>query len=88
MKKEPLIPKLDRGQRSVVFAEVNTGILLTPEGERHRGQEKFYRVFNSEDEATSFAQAYVEQHPTIECSIQDENGNHVKFLRKKQGQVS
>jgi hypothetical protein len=83
MKKETLIPKLDRGQRSVVFAEVNTGILLTPEGKWHTGQAKCYRVFNSEDEAATFAQAYIEQHPTIECSIRDENGNHIKFFRKQ-----
>ncbi len=83
MKKQSLLPKLDRGQRSVVFAEVETGILLTAEGERHVGQAKCYRVFNSEGEAIAFAQTYVERHPTIECSIRDENGSHLKFLRKQ-----
>jgi hypothetical protein len=83
MKKENLTPKLKQGQCSVVFAEVNTGILLTPEGERHIGQAKCYKSFNSEDEATVFAQCYVKQHPTVECSVRDENGNHIKFVRKE-----
>ena len=83
MKTRALVPKLDRGQCSVIFAEVNTGIVLTPEGERHIGQAECYSVFNSEDEATAFAQAYVEKHPTIECSIYDGNGNHMKLFRKQ-----
>lgn len=37
MKEDPLIPTLNHGQRSVVFSEVNTGILLTPEGGAPQG---------------------------------------------------
>ena len=77
------IPKLNCGQRSIVFAETSTGILLTPNGERHIGQEECYTVFDSEEEATAFARRFVEEHPAIECSIRDENGNHIKFLRKE-----
>jgi hypothetical protein len=77
-----LMPKLETGQRSVIFAETQTGILLTPEGQRHIGQGEFYKVFNSEDEATAFAEAYVAKHPAIECSIRDENGEHLKLFRK------
>lgn len=60
MSEQTLIPKLTDGQRSVVFAEASTGILLTPEGDRHLGQAKCYRVFNWEEEAIVFARAYVE----------------------------
>jgi hypothetical protein len=83
MKKPDLIPKLAQGQRSVVFAEKNTGILLTPQGERHVGQAQCYRVFDSEVEALAFAQTYVEQHAAVECSIRDEDGKHIIFVRKE-----
>lgn len=81
---EPLlIPKLAPGQRSVVFAEVSTGILLTFEGKRNINSTVYYRVFNSEQEAIAFAREYVEQHPAVECSIRDEEGEHIMFLRKE-----
>jgi hypothetical protein len=83
MKEKSLIPKLKTGQRAIVFAEANTGILLTPQGERHIGQAPCYKVLDSEDEATAFARAYVDQHPTIECSIRDEDGKHLQFIRKQ-----
>jgi hypothetical protein len=83
MKQESLIPKLEAGQRAVLFAERNTGILLLPTGERHVGQADCYRVFNSEDEAVAFAHAYLEQNPSIESSIRDENGNPVRLVRKE-----
>ena len=77
------IPKLTSGQRAVIFAEVDTGILLTPAGQRHTGVETCYKIFNSEEEAVVFAKIYVEEHPKIECSIRDENGNHIKFVTKQ-----
>jgi hypothetical protein len=82
MNSKSLIPKLTSGQRAVIFAEVDTGILLTPDGQRHTGVETCYKLFNSEEEALSFAKAYVEEHPKIECSIRDENGNHIRFISK------
>ena len=69
MNERSLIPKFKTGQHSVVFTEVNTGILLTPQGERHTGQAPCYQVFNSKEEAVAFARAYVDEHPAIECSI-------------------
>jgi len=77
-----LIPKLEPGQYSITFAEANTGILLTPDGERHVGQGPCYKLFNSESDAFAFAAAYVDQHPGIECSVRDESGKHLKFIRK------
>src|SRR5439155_1006027 len=73
--------KLAVGKRSVIFAEVSTGKLLTPDGDLYIGQSRCYQIFDSEEEAMVFAQAHVEQHPEVECSIRDENGKHIRFLR-------
>lgn len=83
MSKHSLIPKLAPGQCSVVFADANTGILLTPEGEWHIGPVARYRVFNSEQEATAFAREHVEQYQAVECSIRNEDGEHMRFVRKE-----
>jgi hypothetical protein len=64
-----------------MFAEVNTGIILTPEGVRHIGQENYYLVFETENDATVFAESYVQHHPLTECLLRDENGNHIRFIR-------
>jgi hypothetical protein len=79
--KKAEVPKLKNRQCSVIFAEVNTGIVLTPAGERHVGQAECYSIFNSVEEALAFAQTYVERHPTVECSIYDENGTHLKLIK-------
>ena len=83
MNQNSLIPKLKTGQRSVVFAEINTGILLTFRGERYTGQAACYRIFNSESEAIAFARVYIGQHPKTECSIRDEEGKHLQFIRNE-----
>ena len=85
MKNNSLIPKLGCGQCSVIFAEVNTGIVLTPEGKYHIGQTDCFLMFNSVDEALAFTRSYIEQHPEIKCSIYDENGNHIKLIKKQMG---
>ena len=78
-----MILKLDPGQRAIVFAEVKTGIVLNAKGERDSGLNMYYRVFDSEQEAIAFAQDYIDQNPEIECSIRNENGEHLMFLRKE-----
>jgi hypothetical protein len=81
MKTGPSLPRLIAGKRSVIFADISTGILLTPEGERYIGEGKFFILLNTNDEATVFAQSYVQKHPLIECSIRDENGDQIRTVR-------
>ena len=78
-----IIPKLQKGQFSIIFAEVKTGIILTLDGKRRQGnQGEFYLIFNSFEEAKAFAENKINTNPEIECSIRDENGDQVKAVRK------
>ena len=74
------VPKLVVGKCAVIFAEKATGILLTTNGSFYFGEGEFYRVFDSELEANDFAQAYVQANPTVECSIRDWEGKHLRIV--------
>ena len=87
MKEKFELPKLDNNQCSVTFAELNAGILLTPDGERYVGKVKYYRTFDSEAEASAFAKEYVKHNPLVECSIRDKDGRHIKMVVYEKGAV-
>jgi hypothetical protein len=74
-------PKNEFQDFTVVFAEVNTGIVVTPEGERCMDRTLPRMTFKTHSEAESFARVYVQKRPTIECSIRDSRGVHLKFIR-------
>jgi hypothetical protein len=74
------IPKLDVGKCAVIFAEKDTGILLTTGGNRYLGVGEFYRVFDPEREAEHFARSYARSNPKVECSIRDRKGGHLRYV--------
>ncbi len=72
-------PILSPGQFAVAQAEVETGIVLTTDGERrHTGSGEMYRVFGSLDAARSFARSVVSARPRVECGIYDSQQRHVE----------
>lgn len=74
-------PSLTRGQFAVAQAEVDTGIVLTTDGEhRHTGSAEMYRVFGSLDAARSFAQVVVAARSRVECGIYDSEQRHVERI--------
>ena len=78
------LPKLESGKCAVVFAEKTTGVLLTTNGRYYLGEGEFYRVFDSEREADAFALAYVQSNPSVECSIRDSEGRHLRFVNHEE----
>lgn len=76
------IPKLAADQMSVMFSEVNTGIVVCSNGERFIGEGEYYKIFDNEVDATAFSQSYVAKYPSIECSIRDKDGNFVKTIQR------
>ena len=65
-------PSLCPGQFAVAQTEVETGIVLTTDGERlHTGSGEMYHVFNSLGAARSFARGVVSSRPLVECGIYD-----------------
>jgi hypothetical protein len=74
--------KLRQGQYSVFLVEANTGIVLSQDGSYYCGRGKQYEIFDSLSEAEAFAKLQVFARPGIECSIRDQNGDHIKFVRK------
>ena len=74
-------PALSPGQFAVAQAEVETGIVLTTDGEhRHTGSGEMYRVFGSLDSARSFAHSVVAARPRVECGIYDSEQRHVESI--------
>lgn len=76
--------KLSPGQFAVIFAEFSTGIVLTEDGKQFLGEGTPYKTFNSCAEAEAFSRIHVGKHPERECSIHDEHGEHVTFIRPPQ----
>ena len=74
-------PSLSPGQFAVAQAEVETGIVLTADGERwHTGRGEMYHVFGSLDAARSFAHSVVSARPRVECDIYDSEQRHVESI--------
>jgi hypothetical protein len=76
------IPKLQKGEFSIIFADVKTGKLLDLNDKWFLGVGDFFVIFKSFEEAESFAKNKINANPEVECSIHDENGIQVKLVRK------
>jgi hypothetical protein len=68
---------LKKGQIAVVQAELSTGIVLAPDGQRHLGSGEAFRTFNSLAEARAFAQGIVAAKPEVECGLYDSTGGEI-----------
>lgn len=68
-----MIPSLQPGQRSVVFADAIPGV---------QGSRNCYRIFPSESAAERFAESFVNQYPRLECWIGNELGAQIRIVRK------
>ncbi len=71
---------LKKGQIAVVQAEVSTGIVLSPDGQRYLGSGEAFRTFDSLAGAQAFAQGVVAAKPELECGLYDSSGAHVERI--------
>jgi hypothetical protein len=58
-------------------AELDTGILLTNEFERHLGSEKLFWQFESLEKVSNFINSVLTKNENIEFSEQDNEGNYL-----------
>ncbi len=71
---------LKNGQIAVVQAELGTGIVLAPDGQRYLGSGEAFRAFDSLAAARAFAQSVVAVKPEVECGLYDSSGVHVERI--------
>ncbi len=71
---------LKNGQIAVVQAELGTGIVLTPDGQRYLGSGEAFRTFNSLAAARGFAQGVVAAKPEVECGLYDPSGFRIERI--------
>jgi hypothetical protein len=76
------LPLLKEGQIAVVQAEVSTGIVLTPSGQRYVGSGEAYRAFDSLASARAFAQSVVAAKPQVECGLYDSKGALIERIAR------
>jgi len=76
-----IFPSLRPGQFAVAQAEVETGIVLTTDGQhRHTGAGEVYRIFDTLDAARAFARDVVSTRTRVECGIYDSEQRHVERI--------
>lgn len=89
---KPPFPIVSSTQFVVLQVELNTGVLLTVDGNRFVGEGDCYRIFESLDVARIFSKHTVNSNPEIECVIQNhseqvietiQNENYVQELLNK-----
>ena len=74
-------PALSPGQFAVAQAELDTGVVLTANGQhRHVGEGEAFRVFGSLDAARSFARSVVSARPRVECGVYDSERRHIERI--------
>lgn len=71
---------LKKGQVAVVQAELDTGIVLSPDSERYLGLGEAFRTFDSLAGARGFAQSVVAAKPEVECGLYDSSGAHIERI--------
>ncbi len=71
---------LKQGLVALVQAERSTGIVLKPEGGRHRGSGEAFRAFDSLAAARAFAKSVVDANPDVECGLYDCTGAHLERI--------
>lgn len=67
----------------VIHAEVQTGIVVDPEGNRLLGADALGIEFDSEEDARVYAQCRIKVRPDIECAIQSASGDTIDVLRNE-----
>lgn len=72
------------GKFAIVQAEVSTGILLNLDGTRRLNNEgEYLLIFDTYKSALSRAEAIVVENPEIECSLRNDEGSHIQFVRNE-----
>jgi hypothetical protein len=74
---------LKKGQIAVVQAELSTGIVLAPGGQRHLGSGDAFCTFDTLAEAQAFAQSVVAANSEVECGLYDSGGKHLERITSK-----
>ena len=74
------IPELEAPQCFVVQAEVNTGIVVTLNGNRKITDKPFIKVFDYFEQAEKFAKQRVSENPDIECNIYNHHGEYISTI--------
>jgi hypothetical protein len=65
----------------VVQADLFTGIVLGPDGKPCRNGNVYAIPAESLNAARVIAKVLVEENPRLECSIRDDRGHHIEFVR-------
>ena len=68
------------GQFAVAQAEVDTGIVLTTDGQRHSGVGEVYRIFSDLESARAFSRQLVSIKPQVECNVYDAGQTHIERI--------
>jgi gamma-glutamylcyclotransferase (GGCT)/AIG2-like uncharacterized protein YtfP len=79
-----LFPPLQPSQYAVLEALVETGHVLTVEGEVFLGRGDCYRVFDALEDAERYMQERIEARPDCECVLYDGQQQHIKVVRNTQ----
>lgn len=77
-------PLLNKGNYSVLSSELNTGIILTIDGEYFLGEGKTYLKFESINSVEEFIRESLILNPDREYTVYDYEGNFV-FIETKDG---
>jgi len=81
-------PQLRENEHAVLYAEVETGIVLTKAGKRalpSDGAEDKYLIFPSRTDAANHSKELVASNPRWECAILDWHGEVVETHRNVEG---
>jgi hypothetical protein len=76
-----MFPKIQPSHYALLHAEVNTGIVLTPAGERAIGVDSPYITFDTFAALEAYALAKIHSRPDIECVAFDYQQTPIKVFR-------
>lgn len=69
------------GQYYIVFAESDTGIVVTLDGARNVNSDTPYIVFDCFEDAEKHANQKVSEMPYIDCNIYNDKSEFIKVIR-------
>lgn len=78
MKKPKLLPH----QFAVAQAELSSGIVLQTNRSYYQQKGNVYFTFDSKEEALTFINQTIHEHPEVECWMEDCKGKHVITIDK------
>ena len=80
-------PKLQDGQFSVLLVDINTSIVLKPNGEKRLGEGEVFLTFENYLEADNFIKSKIKNNQELELALYNSNGEIVsvenRFGRNK-----